>query len=76
MKEDILYHFNLSASTHDCPAMFGDVMFVCGSSFRMSTFSRYVAALTIQGRVSQHLCRHWPLCHVQSLTRAVCEPAL
>lgn len=25
MKEDILYHFNLSTSTHDLPAMFGDV---------------------------------------------------
>lgn len=25
MKEDVLYHFNLSTSTHDFPAMFGDV---------------------------------------------------
>lgn len=25
MKEDILYHFSLSTSTHDLPAMFGDV---------------------------------------------------
>jgi uridine phosphorylase len=25
MKEDVLYHFSLSTSTHDFPAMFGDV---------------------------------------------------
>lgn len=25
MKEDVLYHFNLSTATHDFPAMFGDV---------------------------------------------------
>lgn len=46
MKEDVLYHFNLSTSTHDFPAMFGDVKFVCvgGSSSRMNTFIKYVAA--------------------------------
>uniref|UniRef100_A0A8D2CXJ1 Uridine phosphorylase n=2 Tax=Sciurus vulgaris TaxID=55149 RepID=A0A8D2CXJ1_SCIVU len=46
MKEDILYHFNLSTSTHDFPAMFGDVKFVCvgGSPSRMNTFIRHVAA--------------------------------
>lgn len=25
MQEDVLYHFHLSTSTHDLPAMFGDV---------------------------------------------------
>lgn len=46
MKEDVLYHFNLSTSTHDFPAMFGDVKFVCvgGSASRMSAFIKYVAA--------------------------------
>lgn len=29
MKEDVLYHFSLSTGTHDFPAMFGDVKFVC-----------------------------------------------
>ncbi|KAM4874765.1 uridine phosphorylase 1-like [Thomomys bottae] len=45
MKEDVLYHFSLSTSTHDFPAMFGDVKFVCvgGSPSRMSAFIRYVA---------------------------------
>ncbi|XP_053409660.1 uridine phosphorylase 1 isoform X2 [Nycticebus coucang] len=46
MKEDVLYHFNLSTGTHDFPAMFGDVKFVCvgGSPSRMNTFIRYVGA--------------------------------
>ncbi|XP_004839923.1 uridine phosphorylase 1 [Heterocephalus glaber] len=45
MKEDVLYHFSLSTSTHDFPAMFGDVKFVCvgGSPSRMLTFIKYVA---------------------------------
>uniref|UniRef100_A0A8B9YHI1 Uridine phosphorylase n=1 Tax=Bos mutus grunniens TaxID=30521 RepID=A0A8B9YHI1_BOSMU len=45
MKEDILYHFSLSTSTHDFPAMFGDVKFVCvgGSPSRMKAFIKYVA---------------------------------
>ncbi|KAM5190601.1 uridine phosphorylase 1 isoform 1-T1 [Callospermophilus lateralis] len=45
MKEDILYHFNLSTSTCDFPAMFGDVKFVCvgGSPSRMKKFIRYIA---------------------------------
>nr|XP_031300847.1 uridine phosphorylase 1 isoform X1 [Camelus dromedarius] len=45
MKEDILYHFGLSTSTHDFPAMFGDVKFVCvgGSPSRMKAFIKYVA---------------------------------
>jgi uridine phosphorylase len=25
MKDDVLYHFNLGTSTHNLPAMFGDV---------------------------------------------------
>ncbi|XP_014683872.3 uridine phosphorylase 1 isoform X1 [Equus asinus] len=46
MKEDVLYHFNLSTATHDFPAMFGDVKFVCvgGSPSRMKAFIRYVAS--------------------------------
>lgn len=45
MKEDILYHFGLSTGTHDFPAMFGDVKFVCvgGTPSRMKTFIRYLA---------------------------------
>ncbi|XP_037693123.1 uridine phosphorylase 1 isoform X2 [Choloepus didactylus] len=45
MKEDVLYHFSLSTSTHDFPAMFGDVKFVCvgGSPSRMKSFISYVA---------------------------------
>ncbi|XP_008586025.1 PREDICTED: uridine phosphorylase 1 isoform X2 [Galeopterus variegatus] len=45
MKEDVLYHFSLSTSTHDFPAMFGDVKFVCvgGSPSRMKSFIKYVA---------------------------------
>ncbi|XP_007942337.1 uridine phosphorylase 1 [Orycteropus afer afer] len=45
MKEDVLYHFSLSTSTHDFPAMFGDVKFVCvgGSASRMKDFTSYVA---------------------------------
>ncbi|KAL0618885.1 Uridine phosphorylase 1 [Plecturocebus cupreus] len=46
MKEDILYHFNLTTSRHNFPAMFGDVKFVCvgGSPSRMKAFIRYVGA--------------------------------
>lgn len=45
MKEDILYHFNLGTSTHNLPAMFGDVKFVCvgGSPWRMKSFIEYIA---------------------------------
>ncbi|KAB0375687.1 hypothetical protein FD755_012330 [Muntiacus reevesi] len=45
MKEDVLYHLGLSTSTHDFPAMFGDVKFVCmgGSPSRMKAFIKYVA---------------------------------
>ncbi|XP_066524535.1 uridine phosphorylase 1-like isoform X2 [Hoplias malabaricus] len=45
MKEDFLYHFNLGTATHDLPAMFGDVKFVCvgGSPWRMKEFIKYIA---------------------------------
>ncbi|XP_036395291.1 uridine phosphorylase 1 [Megalops cyprinoides] len=45
MKEDILYHFNLGTASHDLPAMFGDVKFVCvgGSPWRMKAFIQYIA---------------------------------
>uniref|UniRef100_A0A3P8XIF9 Uridine phosphorylase n=1 Tax=Esox lucius TaxID=8010 RepID=A0A3P8XIF9_ESOLU len=45
MKKDNLYHFNLGTSTHDLPAMFGDVKFVCvgGSPSRMKSFIEYIA---------------------------------
>ncbi|KAL2101917.1 hypothetical protein ACEWY4_003678 [Coilia grayii] len=44
MTEDILYHFNLGTATHDLPAMFGDVKFVCvgGSPWRMKAFIEYI----------------------------------
>lgn len=52
MKEDILYHLSLSTSSHDLPAMFGDVKFVCvgGSPSRMSAFAKYVASELGLGR--------------------------
>lgn len=45
MKEDILYHFDLGTGSHDLPAMFGDVKFVCvgGSPWRMKAFIQYIA---------------------------------
>ncbi|XP_029786491.1 uridine phosphorylase 1 isoform X2 [Suricata suricatta] len=45
MQEDVLYHFHLSTSTHDLPAMFGDVKFVCigGSPTRMEAFIKDMA---------------------------------
>ncbi|XP_006880881.1 PREDICTED: uridine phosphorylase 2 [Elephantulus edwardii] len=41
MEEDILYHFDLGTKTHNLPAMFGDVKFVCvgGSPNRMKAFA-------------------------------------
>ncbi|XP_049902932.1 uridine phosphorylase 1 isoform X2 [Epinephelus moara] len=46
LKDDILYHFGLGTGTHDLPAMFGDVKFVCvgGSPWRMKAFTEYIAA--------------------------------
>ncbi|XP_039380408.1 uridine phosphorylase 1 [Mauremys reevesii] len=45
MKDDILYHFALGTGTHDFPALFGDVKFVCvgGSPSRMKAFITYIA---------------------------------
>uniref|UniRef100_A0A8D2JF09 Uridine phosphorylase n=2 Tax=Varanus komodoensis TaxID=61221 RepID=A0A8D2JF09_VARKO len=44
MKDDILYHFALGTGTHNLPALFGDVKFVCvgGSPSRMKTFITYI----------------------------------
>lgn len=61
MKEDILYHFSLSTSTHDLPAMFGDVKFVCvgGSPSRMKAFIKYVATelgLDLPGGDCPNIC--------------------
>lgn len=55
MKEDILYHLDLSTSTHDLPALFGDVKFVCvgGSASRMKAFIQYVASELGLGRPGQ-----------------------
>uniref|UniRef100_A0A665TNV9 Uridine phosphorylase n=1 Tax=Echeneis naucrates TaxID=173247 RepID=A0A665TNV9_ECHNA len=46
LKDDILYHFSLGTGTHNLPAMFGDVKFVCvgGSPWRMKSFIEYIAA--------------------------------
>lgn len=45
MKDDILYHFALGTGTHDFPALFGDIKFVCvgGSPSRMKAFTTYIA---------------------------------
>uniref|UniRef100_A0A8D0HCL3 Uridine phosphorylase n=1 Tax=Sphenodon punctatus TaxID=8508 RepID=A0A8D0HCL3_SPHPU len=45
MKEDVLYHFALGTGTHDFPALFGDIKFVCvgGSPSRMKAFITYMA---------------------------------
>ncbi|KAM6178326.1 uridine phosphorylase 2 [Rhynchocyon petersi] len=44
MEEDILYHFDLGTKTHNLPAMFGDVKFVCvgGSPNRMKAFALFM----------------------------------
>ncbi|KAK3542894.1 hypothetical protein QTP70_006317 [Hemibagrus guttatus] len=44
MEEDILYHFNLGTKTHNLPAMFGDIKFVCvgGSANRMRSFAQFI----------------------------------
>uniref|UniRef100_A0A4W4H097 Uridine phosphorylase n=1 Tax=Electrophorus electricus TaxID=8005 RepID=A0A4W4H097_ELEEL len=44
MEEDILYHFNLGTKTHNLPAMFGDIKFVCvgGSANRMRAFAQFM----------------------------------
>ncbi|XP_015283833.1 PREDICTED: uridine phosphorylase 1-like [Gekko japonicus] len=45
IKEDFLYHFALGTATHDFPALFGDVKFVCvgGSPSRMKNFISFIA---------------------------------
>ncbi|XP_004674934.1 PREDICTED: uridine phosphorylase 2 [Condylura cristata] len=44
MDEDILYHLDLGTKTHNLPAMFGDVKFVCvgGSPNRMKAFAQFM----------------------------------
>ncbi|XP_062980369.1 uridine phosphorylase 1-like [Elgaria multicarinata webbii] len=44
LKEDALYHLALGTGTHNFPAMFGDVKFVCtgGSPSRMKAFISYM----------------------------------
>lgn len=46
LKDDILYHFSLGTGSHNLPAMFGDVKFVCvgGSPWRMKSFIEFIAA--------------------------------
>ncbi|XP_043575157.1 uridine phosphorylase 1-like isoform X1 [Chiloscyllium plagiosum] len=57
MKEDVLYHFDLGTKTHDLPAMFGDVKFICvgGSSSRMKIFSQYMNELLGLGRATDDI---------------------
>lgn len=45
LADDVLYHFSLGTKTHNLPAMFGDVKFVCvgGSPWRMKSFIEYIA---------------------------------
>ncbi|KAK9410649.1 uridine phosphorylase 2 [Crotalus adamanteus] len=44
MEEDILYHLDLGTKTHNLPAMFGDIKFVCvgGSPNRMKAFAHFM----------------------------------
>ncbi|XP_066088586.1 uridine phosphorylase 2 isoform X1 [Saccopteryx bilineata] len=44
MDEDVLYHLDLGTKTHNLPAMFGDVKFVCvgGSPNRMKAFAQFM----------------------------------
>uniref|UniRef100_A0A8B9T7V1 Uridine phosphorylase n=1 Tax=Anas platyrhynchos TaxID=8839 RepID=A0A8B9T7V1_ANAPL len=44
MEEDILYHLDLGTRTHNLPAMFGDIKFVCvgGSPNRMKAFAQFM----------------------------------
>ncbi|XP_072197230.1 uridine phosphorylase 2 isoform X2 [Excalfactoria chinensis] len=44
MDEDVLYHLDLGTKTHDLPAMFGDIKFVCvgGSPNRMRAFAQFM----------------------------------
>ncbi|KAM9249288.1 LOW QUALITY PROTEIN: uridine phosphorylase 2 [Dugong dugon] len=44
MDEDFLYHLDLGTKTHNLPAMFGDVKFICvgGSPNRMKAFALFM----------------------------------
>ncbi|KFQ96671.1 Uridine phosphorylase 2, partial [Nipponia nippon] len=44
MEEDVLYHLDLGTKTHNLPAMFGDIKFVCvgGSPNRMKAFAQFM----------------------------------
>uniref|UniRef100_UPI00358F136A uridine phosphorylase 1-like isoform X1 n=2 Tax=Myxine glutinosa TaxID=7769 RepID=UPI00358F136A len=44
LQEDVLYHLGMSNTTHDLPAMFGDIKFVCvgGSMWRMKAFADFL----------------------------------
>ncbi|KAF2978257.1 hypothetical protein EK904_000591 [Melospiza melodia maxima] len=44
MEEDVLYHLDLGTKTHNLPAMFGDIKFVCvgGSPNRMRAFAQFM----------------------------------
>ncbi|KAF1661813.1 UNVERIFIED_CONTAM: Uridine phosphorylase 2, partial [Eudyptes robustus] len=44
MEEDVLYHLDLGTKTHNLPAMFGDIKFVCvgGSPNRMRAFAHFM----------------------------------
>ncbi|XP_060113347.1 uridine phosphorylase 2 [Heteronotia binoei] len=44
MDEDVLYHLDLGTKTHNLPAMFGDIKFVCvgGSPNRMKAFAQFM----------------------------------
>ncbi|NXE37969.1 UPP2 phosphorylase, partial [Ptilorrhoa leucosticta] len=44
MEEDVLYHLDLGTKTHNLPAMFGDIKFVCvgGSPNRMKAFAQFL----------------------------------
>ena len=45
LASDVLYHLAMSTDTHDLPALFGDVKFVCvgGTHKRMKSFAQYIA---------------------------------
>ncbi|NWV29139.1 UPP2 phosphorylase, partial [Origma solitaria] len=47
MEEDVLYHLDLGTKTHNLPAMFGDIKFVCvgGSPKRMKAFAQFMHRL-------------------------------
>ncbi|NXW06513.1 UPP2 phosphorylase, partial [Fregetta grallaria] len=61
MEEDILYHLDLGTKTHNLPAMFGDIKFVCvgGSPNRMRAFAQFMhkeLGLTGDGEDLRDIC--------------------